>query len=506
MKRGKKDHYGSQVRQEDLFCTDLPTSPLKNAGRILIAGASGYIGGRLVYELIARGYHVRVMVRSSASHYRGIWPKAEVVVADALSYRELREALRGVDTAYYLMHSLLLGPKHFYQADVKVAVNFKRAAEENGLKRIIYLGELGDVNGEQSEHLRNRLRVAEELSGGGVPITVLRAAVIIGSGSYSYEITQHVVKRLPVIFAPHWTNNRCQPIGIRDVIKYLVGCLETPETADRSFDIGGKDILTYREMMEELAKIINKKRLFIPVPLSGIGLYSYILGLITPVPAPLVRCLMDGLKSELICKNASIKELIPFEPLSYNEAVRRALIREGEDRVTTRWSDAYPKNYGLATKLHELSHRPRYITTYDIVTAKPQERLFRSICKIGGRGGWFRTNWMWRLRGIVDKMLLGVGTARGRKSSTVLKINDVVDFWRVEDIREKRRLLLRAEMKLPGRAWLEFNIEKMGTKSRLSVTAYYDTDTFFGKIYWYAFLPFHSIIFKDLIRQIESRG
>jgi uncharacterized protein YbjT (DUF2867 family) len=506
MTPGKRYYHGSQVRREDLFCTDLPTSPLKNAGKILITGASGYIGGRLVYELIERGYQVRVMVRSLASHYRGVWPEAEVIQADALSYQELREALKGIDTAYYLMHSLLLGPKHFYQADVKAAANFKIAAQESGLKRIIYLGELGDVNGEQSEQLRNRLRVAEELSGGGVPVTVLRAAVIIGSGSYSYEITQHVVKRLPVVFAPHWTNNRCQPIGIRDVIKYLVGCLETPETAGRSFDIGGKDILTYREMMEELAKIINKKRLFIPVPLSGIGLYSYILGLITPVPAPLVRCLMDGLKSELICKNALIKELIPFEPLSYNEAVRRALVREEEDRITTRWSDAYPKNYSLATKLNELSHRPRYITTYDIVTAKPQDRLFRSICRIGGREGWFRTNWMWRLRGMVDKMLLGVGTARGRKSSTGLRINDVVDFWRVEDIRERQRLLLRAEMKLPGRAWLEFNIEKMETKNRLSVTAYYDTDTFFGKMYWYAFLPFHFIIFKDLIRQIESRS
>ncbi len=505
MKRWEKDYYRSRAKQEDLFCADLPTSPLKSSGKILVTGASGYIGGRLVHELIERGYRVRVMVRSEASHYRTVWPRAEIAVADALSYG-LEEALKGIDTAYYLMHSLLLGPKHFYKADIKAAENFKIAAGKQGLKRMIYLGELGDVDGVQSEHLHNRLRVAEELSSGIVPVTVLRAAVIIGSGSYSYEITHHVVKKLPVIFTPHWTNNRCQPIGIRDVIKYLVGCLETPETAGRSFDIGGKDILTYREMMEELAKIINKKRLFIPVPLSSIRLYSYILGLITSVPAPLVECLMDGLKSELICKDASIVSLIPFEPLSYNEAVRRALIREEEDRITTRWSDAYPKNHSLATKLHELSHRPRYITTYEIVTAKPQERLFRSICKIGGREGWFRTNWMWRLRGMVDKMLLGVGTARGRKSSTGLKINDVVDFWRVEDIREKRRLLLRAEMKLPGRAWLEFNIEKRGAKNRLSVTAYYDTDTIFGKLYWYAFLPFHFIIFKDLIRQIESRS
>ncbi len=493
-------------RGENLFCSDLPTRPLSLKEPVLVTGASGYIGGRLVPELLARGYRVRVMVRSEPDHYKSIWPQAEAVRADALNPESLRAALQGVHTVFYLIHSLLLGPKRFHQADISAAINVRNAASAEGVQQIIYLGGLGDVKGELSEHLWSRLQVAEELRKGEVPVTILRAAVIIGSGSASYEITRCVVKRVPVIPAPPWILNRCQPIGIRDVIKYLVGCLETPETVGRSFDIGGRDILTYKEMMRELASILGTSRIFISVPFSHMGLYSYIVSLITPVAAPLVRCLMEGLKTDLICENDEIRDLIPFEPLTYGEAARRALLREQEDRVSTRWSDAYPKNYGMVPKLHELSSPPRYTATYALLTEKPEAVLFRSICRIGGKEGWFNTNWMWRLRGFADKMLLGVGTARGRKSTKKLKVNDVVDFWRVEDIQENRRLLLRAEMKLPGRAWLEFNIQGEGISKTVSVTAYYYTKTLFGKLYWYLFLPFHFIIFKDLIVQIERRS
>jgi len=496
----------SQEDHESLFCIDLPTFPSRKIEKILVTGASGYIGGRLVNELLKRGYKVKIMVRSQASYYKEIWPEAEIVTADASNYKDLKNALKDVDTAYYLIHSLLLGPKKFHKADIKLAKNFRIAAKINNIKRIIYLGGLGDVTSDLSDHLQSRVQVAEELKKGSIPVTILRAAIIIGSGSASYEIIHHIIKKIPVIPVAIWAKNRCQPIGIRDTIKYLVGCLETPETRGKSFDIGGSTILTYQEMMEQFAKILNKKKYFIYTPISNIGVYSYFISLLTPVPAPLVKCLLEGIKNEVICKDNSIRNLIPFEPLTYREATQRAISREEQDRVYTRWSDAYPKNYIFATKLHELPRQPQYKTAYSIISDKPEENIFRSICSIGGKEGWFYNNWMWRLRGMLDKMLLGVGTARGRKSPSTLVINDVLDFWRVEDLKKNRHLLLRAEMKLPGRAWLEFRIQKEDFKNRLTVTAYYFTETLFGKIYWYIFLPFHHLIFNNLIVQIEKRS
>jgi uncharacterized protein YbjT (DUF2867 family) len=493
--------------QQEIYYTDLPTRPLPGNVKILVTGASGYIGGRLIHELRPRGYQVRVMVRDNAFQYQKLWPDAEVVIADALKYETLRTALNGVHTAFYLIHSLLLGPQGFQDADNHAAHNFMRAAEENNVKRIIYLGGLGDVTTKLSEHLYSRIQVAAELKKGTVPVTVLRAAIIIGSGSASYEIIKHIVKKIPVINVPKWANTRCQPIAIRDVIKYLVGCLETPAASGKSFDIGGKDILTYRQMMEMFAAVMDKKRIFVTLPFSNLRFYSYITSLITPVPAPIIHSLVEGLKNEVICQNDSIREIIPFETLTYREAVELALRREEQDTVYTRWSDAYPKNHSLALKLHELGKLPYYTSSYSLITDKSASALFKSFCKVGGKEGWFQGNWMWWLRGKVDRLLMGVGSQRGRRSDASLKINDVIDFWRVEDIRKNQRLLLRAEMKLPGRGWLEFMIMPQDNgKNKLSVTAYYDTDTLAGMFYWYIFLPFHNIIFNGLIKQIEKRS
>ncbi len=491
---------------DTFFCTDLPTKPLKKKGLILVTGASGYIGGRLVPELINRGYKVRILVRSHTQHYRENWPGVEVVLADALDPDSLKDALKDVDTAYYLIHSLLLGPRQFRVADVKAAQNFRKAAESNGLSRIIYLGGLGDINSSLSEHLSSRIQVAEELQKGKVSVTILRAAIIIGSGSASYEMLHHVVKKLSIISVPGWTDNRCQPIGIRDVIKYLVGSFEASKTKGRSLDIGGQDILTYKEMILRTAEVFNKKVRIITMPFMGFGLASYLINLLTPVPAPLVRCLLESGKNEVICLDNSIRELIQFEPLTFTEAIERALTVEEQYRVMTRWSDSYPRNHKFATKLHEIPGKPRFSTTYKITTFKNHADIFNSICKIGGNEGWFNSNWMWRLRGMVDEMLMGVGISRGRKSYPSLKINDVIDFWRVEDIKKNKRLLLRAEMKLPGNAWLEFNIQPRYPGNYLSVTGYYDTNTIPGKMYWYTFLPFHHFIFNDLIKEIEKRS
>ncbi|OGW81208.1 MAG: epimerase [Omnitrophica bacterium RIFCSPLOWO2_12_FULL_44_17] len=493
---------------KDLSCSDLPSKPNSKINKILVTGASGYIGGRLVPELLARGYQVRAMVRRASPEYQALWPEAEIAVADVLDEKlySLEKALEGIDTAYYLLHSLNLGLKEFEAADIKAAVNFRRAADEQRIQRIIYLGGLGDIQSSLSSHLRSRMEVAEELKRGKVPVTILRAGVIIGSGSASFEIILHLVKKLYIVLVPRWAKNRCQPIAIRDVIKYLVGVLEVPETTGKNFDIGGKDILTYEKMLKILSRILNQKRIFMHVPFSNIGAYAYFASLLTPVPASITQCLMEGLKNEVVCQNILINSYLPFEPMSYREAIVRAISREEQDRVYTRWSDAYPPAHELAIKLHELKTGPAYSTRCSILADKSAESLFKSLCHVGGKKGWFQNNWMWRFRGLLDRMLGGVGTSRGRRSYSSLKINDVIDFWRIEDIKEGQRLLLRAEMKLPGKAWLEFNIEEVDNMRKLSVIAYYNTRSLWGRLYWYGCLPFHFIIFKKLLVDIEKRS
>jgi uncharacterized protein YbjT (DUF2867 family) len=491
---------------QEFYCFDLPTKPLPGTGKILVSGASGYIGGRLVSELLARGYQVRVMVRGAPATNRSLWPEAEMVIADATNRDQLLQVFDHVDTAYYLIHSLHLCPKDAPSSDVKAAAAFRTAAEEKQIKRIIYLGGLGDIRNPFSPHLGGRMEIANELRRGTVPVTVLRAAFIIGSGSASYEIISHLVKKLPIIFIPPWAKNRLQPIGIRDVIKYLVGSLEVPETVGREFELGGQDILTFEQMLRILAEILNLRTFFIPFFFSYLPLYTYPLSLLTPVPNTITQCLMEGLKNEIVAQDDSIKSLIPFEPISYKEAIIRAMSREEQDRVHTRWSDAYPPAHVLALKLHELHRQVAYGARYSLLTPKGSVALFRSISRIGGKEGWFHSNWLWRTRGMLDRLLLGVGTIRGRKSHTFLEVNDVVDFWRVEDLKQAERLLLRAEMKLPGKAWLEFHIREEKGQRRLSVVAYYDTHTLFGKIYWYIFLPFHHFLFKNLLKEIVKRS
>lgn len=490
----------------NFFCHDLPSTPAPENGRVLVTGATGYIGGRLVPELIERGYSVRIMVRAMSPEYKERWPEAEFIIADTLKENTLREALCGIHTAYYLIHSMLLGPKKFNLADRQAAINFRKISEEKKVKRIIYLGGLGDIKSSLSPHLRSRIEVAEELKRGDVPTTILRAAIIIGSGSASYEIIKHLVKNVPILFIPHWARNKCQPISIRDVIKYLVGVLEKAETSGKSFDIGGRDILTYEMVLKIHADLYGVKRFFIPSPVSNTGFYSYVSSLLTPVPAPIIRCLMEGLKNEVICESNDIRNILPFQPLTYKEAVIRAMSREEQDNIHTRWSDAYPPAHQLALKLRELEKPPRFTSSYSVYTNKSASSLFYSICKIGGKEGWFHSNWMWRLRGSVDRLLMGVGTSRGRRNALRLKINDIIDFWRVEDLKHNESLLLRAEMKLPGKAWLEFKIISEEDGNSLHIKAYYQTQSLLGKIYWYIFLPFHAFIFNNLIRQIEKRS
>ena len=354
--------------------------------------------------------------------------------------------------------------------------------------------------------MRSRLRVAQELQDGKVQTTVLRAAIIIGSGSASYEIIKNLVKHSPVFFMPFWARTKCQPISIRNLVNTLIGCLETDETAGNSYDIGGTEILTYEEMIRILAELQNKKKFFFHTKFSHIGVYSYVASLLTPVPAAIIRSLMASTVNEVICRNNNTLPDTLYHPISYKEGLLRAMTREEQDEVHTRWSDQYPRAHELAIKLQELEKPPTYISSYSLLSEKDAASLFKSVCTIGGEDGWFHANWMWRARGMVDRLIFGVGDARGRRLRTNLRVNDVVGFWRVEGKRQNSRLLLRAEMKLPGKAWLEFNIKKNEGKNRLIVTAYFEPSGLFGKIYWYNFLPFHYFIFTNLIKQIDRRA
>ena len=489
------------------YCFDLPIKPRPEIGKILVSGGTGYIGGRLVRELMIRGYAIRVLVRSESPDYGILWPGVEVFVGDALNYESLCNAMKGVKIAFYLIHSLHFSRKNIEAIEIELASNFRKAAEKNNVGRIIYLGGLGDIQNRKrlSNHLKSRLKVAEELSKGTIPVTTLRAAIIIGSGSASFEILKNLVKNAPVLLIPKWAWTLCQPIGIRDIIKYLIGVMELNETRGKIFDIGGATTLSYVEMLKVLSGIFNKKNIYLKSSFSNYIFYGYVASFFTPVAAPIIMALFESAENEVICLNNDIKKVLNFEPLTYQEAIINALDREEQDGIRTRWSDAYPPAHELAIKLNEIKP-PKYISTFAITTEKSASSLYQSICKVGGKEGWFHNNWMWRTRGMIDRVLMGVGTSRGRKSNSSLRVNDVIGFWRIEDLKPDERMLLRAEMKIPGKAWLEFKIGYLKELTKLSVTAYFSEKGVLGKIYWYLFVPFHNIIFKNLIREIEIRS
>ncbi len=494
------------INQDYLLCSNLLTRPRPELGTVLVTGATGYVGGRLVPELLARGYRVKVMARVSDDECRARWPEAETVVADALNPDQLLDAFSGVHTVYYLIHALLLGPKHFEAADIRAAINAREAAGKAGVSRIIYLGALGDTKKVLSPHLRSRTQVAEELRKGQFSTTVLRAAMIIGSGSASYEILSNICRKAPIMLIPWWAVTRCQPISIRSLISILVGVLETEETAGKTYDIGDAEILSYERMIRAFSRILGKRKLLIRSSFSSVPLYSYIASFLTPVPAAIIRSLLEGCCDQVVCKDNEVLAITRYRPMMFEEAVRRAIAREKGDSVHSRWSDEHPRAHELATRLHELEIPPDFVSSYSLLSDKDGADLYRSFCRIGGKDGWFNGNWMWRFRGTLDRLLMGVGHSRGRRSFSNLRVNDVVGFWRVENIVDNRRLLLRAEMKLPGKAWLEFVTRQDKERTRLIVTAYYVPGGWRGRIYWYNFLPFHHFIFTDLLKQIERRG
>lgn len=473
----------------------------------LVTGATGYVGGRLVPRLLEAGKPVRVLVRDPARLGGRPWvDRVDVVRGDVHDADSLAGAFDGVDVAYYLVHSM---GDHaaFATRDREAARAFGEAARKAGVRRIVYLGGLGDPTDGLSDHLRSRQETGDALRASGVPVTELRAAVIVGSGSISFEMIRWLVERLPVMVCPRWVFQRIQPIAIHDVLSYLVAAPEVPEAAGRVVEIGGADVLTYREMMLGYAARRGLRRTLVPVPVLTPSLSSHWVRWMTPVPASIARPLVEGLRNEVIVRDGSARELFPaIRPLSYAEAIDRALERLERGEVETAWSDS-------------LSSSPPNVPTVRLTTAEgmilerrtlqvdlPPEPVFRAFTGIGGERGWLYMNWAWEIRGVLDQLAGGPGFRRGRRDPDNLRPGDALDFWRVEAVEEGRLLRLRAEMKVPGRAWLEFEARPSGNGTLLGQTAFFAPRGLAGHLYWYALYPIHAAIFGNLVRKVAERA
>ena len=475
---------------------------------ILVTGATGYIGGRLVPRLLSAGHSVRCMVRDPSRLQGRPWQnQVEVVSGDVFDPDSLNPALKGIDSAYYLIHSMGAGDS-FHHRDLTAARNFGQAARINQVKNIIYLGGLGDPDSTLSEHLRSRQMTGSALREAGVTVTEFRAAVIVGSGSLSFEMVRYLTERVPIMICPRWVYTRVQPIAIRNVLDYLVACLETPKSHGQTIEIGGADVLTYGEMMTGYAKVRGLRRWLISVPVLTPRLSSYWVHLVTPIPAKIGRPLIEGLKNEVVVRDTLALELFPeIQPMDYFRAVQRALDKLETGLVETVWSDA------LASSQGDLP--PVVLTSSEGMVREKRQRLvnvdppavFRAFTSLGGEIGWLYMNWAWQLRGLIDRLVGGVGMRRGRRDPLELRVGDALDFWRVEAVESNRLLRLRAEMKVPGLAWLQFQAQlQPDGQTLLTQTAFFAPKGLFGWLYWYLLYPLHSLIFSGMIDAIAARA
>ncbi len=471
--------------------------------KVLVTGASGYIGGRLVPALLAEGHSVRCMSRNPAKLSGQPWfDDIEAVRADALDRPSLDSAMEGCDAAFYLIHSMGGEAADFDERDRQAAQNFATAAADAALERIVYLGGLGTGNG-LSKHLSSRHEVGRTLASGPIAVTELRAAVIIGSGSVSFEMMRHLTEVLPVMVTPTWVRTRCQPIAITDVLKILIAAIEVPGGESHIWEIGGPDQLTYQDMMRVYAEVAGlPRRVIIPVPVLSPWLSKHWIGLVTPLPAGVAKPLVASLKNEVTVAENSIAETLTGGLTGYRESVRMALRSSESSQVATRWSDATaspaeplptdPEWAGAAVKHDERT----------VDTSAPSSDVFWAFTGIGGDVGYYSWNWAWKLRGIVDSLIGGVGLRRGRRHPEDLRMGEAVDFWRVSSLEPGRFLQLHAEMRLPGDAWLEFEVETIPMGSRLRQRASFYPRGLLGRIYWLVLTPFHRVIFEQMARGI----
>jgi uncharacterized protein YbjT (DUF2867 family) len=471
--------------------------------RLLVVGASGYIGGRLVPLLQALG-HELVLTSRHAEPLAARFPRATVVAADLLDPSTLPPVLEGIDVAYYLAHAMGAGERGFAERDRQAARNFALAAQRAGVSRIVYLGGLGDDSADLSHHLASRHETGAELAAHGVPVTEFRAAVIIGSGSASFEILRHLTERLPVMITPRWVGTRCQPIGIRDVLDYLVGTLDHPHITG-IVEIGGPDVLSYGDMMRGYARLRGLRRLMIPVPVLTPRLSSYWVNLVSPVPAGIARPLIEGLRNEVVVRDPAPASAFGIRPLPYVEMLHRAMDRTDPDTVESTWFDALA-DPGKASLSSLSSHEGMIIERRGRVVSADPERAFAEVERVGGDAGWPYANALWRVRGVFDRLVGGIGMRLGRRDPDHLRVGDALDFWRVEEVRRPTMLRLRAEMKVPGRAWLQYDVTPVDGGSRLVQTAFFEPKGIPGLVYWYLLYPVHGLIFRGTVRVLAERA
>ena len=480
---------------------------------ILVTGGTGYVGGRLIPRLLAAGYRVRAMARSPqrlACRPWGSHDRLEIVGGDALDRLAVVRASTGCSVAYYLIHAMNAHQGRFADADRRAAENMVAAAAENRLSRIIYLGGLGDKGHEAlSPHLRSRHEVERILGRGPVPVTNLRAAMILGSGSASFEMLRYLVDRLPVMITPRWVNTPCQPIAIGNVLDYLEGCLTVPETVGGTFDIGGPDVLTYRDLIQIYARAAGlKARLIFPVPVLTPWLSAKWIHLVTPVPASIAQPLAEGLSIPVVCREQRIRELVPVRLMDARQTIGSALARVRQEQVDTCWFDgggSLPPEWATCGDA-DYAGGTVLGGAHRIVLAGDPEAVWYTVSTIGGKNGWYFAQGLWRLRGIMDRLVGGPGLRRGRRHPTDLRVGDGLDFWRVVALEPSQRLLLLAEMKTPGDALLEFLIMPAGNgRVELKMVSRFLPRGLAGILYWYALLPTHRWLFEGMLRSVAQR-
>lgn len=483
--------------------------------RCLVTGATGYVGGRLVRELLAHGHTVRVLARTPEKLRDYPWvDQIEVVQGDAGDREAVAAAMRDIDVAYYLLHSLQEG-SNLETAETAMAHSFADAARDSSLRRIVYLGGLAPEIPPQdmSPHMRSRVQVGQILHDSGVPTAEFRAAVIIGSGSASFEMLRYLTERLPAMITPRWVRTKTQPIAIRDVLRYLVLAADLPADVSRAFDIGGPEVLTYQQMMQRYAAVAGlSPRIILPINLLSPQLSSHWVGLVTPVPRAIARPLVRSLRHPAVCSEHDIAQWIPDPAeglVSFDRAVELALTRIREAAVATRWT-------GAATPGAPSEPLPGdpdwaggslHTDVREVDTDASPEALWNAVECIGGANGWYSSSILWEARGLIDRAVGGVGLRRGRRDPHHLMVGEAVDFWRVEERLPPRLLRLRAEMKMPGRAWLEFTVQpREGGGSRLIQRAVYWPRGLAGHAYWWSVAPFHAFVFPPMARHIVEQA
>jgi uncharacterized protein YbjT (DUF2867 family) len=475
---------------------------------ILVTGATGYVGGRLVPRLLEEGYRVRCLVREPARLQGRPWlDEVEVVQGDVLDAQSLRAAMQGISVAYYLIHGMQ-GGKVYAERDMKAARTFTEVAEAAQIERIIYLGELVDTTAKLSPYLRSRHETGYLLRQGRVPVTEFRAGMIVGSGSALFEMVRYLTEREPLLICPRWYFSLAQPIAIRDALAYLVTALETPDSLGKLIEIGGPTRLTYAQMLLDYAEVRGLKRLLIPTPFYVPRLSAYWVHLVTPIHWRVVLPLIEGLRIQSIVHDSLAKELFPqIEPLEFMTAVSLALGRVEHGDVKTSWSDALVTTAGDIKPYHFTIEDGMMIERRQLLVDLPAETVFRAYSGVGGERGWLYMDWAWAIRGWMDKIVGGVGLRRGRRDPDEIWVGESLDFWRVEAVTPERCMRLRAEMKLPGNAWLEFqSVPQKDGKTLLTTSAFFATHGLGGFLYWYAMWPFHKFIFDGLTRKIAERA